>query len=149
VEGADGRPKNKAAEALESLRQPAFNNVGWHTDLDFEDVPATILMVLVQCAPAEGGETHLCDTAAAWEALESEEQLCLEGVRVLRRMEEGDVDFWMPMVQRDGAMDEARCTVPCSDRGRHTAVVRGGSDGNGGGEALLDRLSIHLTQPHF
>ena len=95
AEGADGRPKRTAAEQPERSGQPAFENVGWHTDLDFEEVPATISMFLVQCAPADGGETHFCDTAAAWEALEPEEQRYLEGVRVLRRMEEGD-----PVIQR-------------------------------------------------
>ena len=165
AEGADGRPKRTAAEQPERSGQPAFENVGWHTDLDFEEVPATISMFLVQCAPAEGGETHFCDTAAAWEALEPEEQRYLEGVRVLRRMEEGD-----PVIQRHfnppsfspgevalgpGVLDAAgaegrrdgaaRAPLPALPAAVHPAGAGGRGDGEGGGQGAAGQA---LVPPH-
>ena len=171
AEGADGRPKRTAAEQPERSGQPAFENPGWHTDLDFEEVPATISMFLVQCAPADGGETHFCDTAAAWEALEPEEQRYLEGVRVLRRMEEGD-----PVIQRHfnpprfspfshrlffkklklgpGVLDAARAEgrrdgaarapLPALPAAVHPAGAGGRGDGEGGGQGAAGPALVPL-----
>ena len=51
----------------------------WHTDQSYEQVPASATMLYAIIAPKAGGETRFADTVAAYEALDDDMKIRIDG----------------------------------------------------------------------
>lgn len=61
----------------------------WHADSSYEQVPASVTMLLAIEAPRVGNETLFADMAAAWDALPAAMQARLENLQVLHQVSGG------------------------------------------------------------
>lgn len=96
------------------------------------------------------GETPFADTAAAFAALPPEEQKMLEGLRVRRRLNEGDEGWLVNLVvanPRTGVKALHSPIWASRPQVRPAIEVEGMSPS--ASRALLDRLEKHVLQPRF
>jgi len=133
----------------------------WHTDNSYEAEPASATMLYAIAVPKDGGETHLCDMAAAYRALPEAERRRLDGLQVRHRYGNRDKDrehdagrlqgeqeknvpeVVHPLVRTHPVSGE-RClyAVAASARG-----ICGMPDDEG--VDLLNALKAHCTKPEF
>ncbi len=133
----------------------------WHTDNSYEAEPASATMLYAVSMPQEGGETYLCDMAAAYRALPTDERDRLAGLTVRHRYGNRDAgkehqagrlqgdqenkvpEVTHPLVRRHPVSGEpCLYAVAASARG-----ILGMEDAEA--LALLDRLKGHCTHPDF
>ena len=89
-----------------AMMQMLSINEGWHTDSSFRDVPASFSLFSAVTVPKRGGDTFFASLHLGWDALSSNEQAALYGLRGIhdyvaayrsRGFEMSDVtDFEMP-----------------------------------------------------
>jgi alpha-ketoglutarate-dependent taurine dioxygenase len=107
------------------------------------------LMALRRDLPLDG-ETAFADTAAAFAALPPDEQARLEGLRVRRRLNEGDEGFLAPLVRTDprSGVKSLHSPVWASRPGVRPAIeVEGMTPAES--REFLERLERHVLQPRF
>ncbi len=133
----------------------------WHTDNSYEREPASATMLFAIAVPENGGETHLCDMAAAYRALPEKRRRLLDALTVRHRygnrdagkehdagrlqgkQEENVPEVTHPLVRVHPVSGE-RClyAVAASARG-----ICGMPDDEA--LSLLDELKGHCTRPEF
>ena len=96
------------------------------------------------------GETAFADTAAAFAALPSEEQVALECVQLRRRLNEGDEGWLAPLVRTNprSGLKSLHSPIWASRPGVRPAVEVEGKTMEES-RAFLDRLEAHVLQPQF
>ncbi len=136
-----------------------YGTRAWHMDRLDTDIPPLGTLLSPRVLADVGGETEFANTYAAFEDLPAEEQQRLEGLMVTHRLsaqfrgldypaELADMlitrfgfERDQPLVWRHRSgrkslvMAKTGCTVVGMDQAE--------------GEALLDRLMAHATQPHY
>ncbi|MEE2659183.1 MAG: TauD/TfdA family dioxygenase [Candidatus Latescibacterota bacterium] len=107
------------------------------------------LMRLRKALPLNG-ETAFADTAAAFDALPVEQQRKLEGVRLRRRLNEGDEGWLAPLVRTNPRTGIKSLHSPIwASRPRVRPAVEVDGRTMEESRAFLDRLEAHVLQPRF
>ena len=133
--------------------------VHWHSDSTYEDVPASVTMLLCVASPIVGGETLIASAALAYDALDDAMKVRLDGMTGLHCLG-GSPELpgeKIPFVPEETARIGIK-THPLIQRhpvtGRKALFVSGTAYGVEGidrdeGRALIDRLRRHIVQPEF
>jgi len=137
------------------------DGVGWHTDYSYKAEPVMCTMLYAVEVPAEGSDTLIADTCAAYNAMPAAQRERLEGMKVhhsyahfmsTREFQRRELtpqqklenpDVWHPLVRTHPA-DNRRALWPSQ------GTVKG-IEGMPDEEALrlLDDLVAYCTQPQF
>lgn len=137
------------------------DGVGWHTDYSYKQEPVMCTMLYAVEVPAEGADTLIADTCAAYDAMPVAQRERLDGMSVhhsythfmsTRQYQRRELtpqqklenpDVWHPLVRTHPA-DGRRALWP-------SAGTVMGIEGMPDDEALklLDDLIEHCTQPQF
>lgn len=153
---------------------PAIRNSAahWHCDSSYEEVPATVTMLLGILAPEQGGETRFCDLVGAYEALPAEMKSSLAGLNARHCVGGGTPREDEHLIRQDDVSPDIKATLVPLDPVIHPLVrkhpVTGkpalyglggtpfevlGTDNAGidqiAGAALIEKLKIHATAPRF
>ena len=121
--------------------------ITFHSDLSYMQKPGTLSLLYAVELPTTGGDTHWCNCAAAYEALDDEFKRRLQDLRAVHRhyIEEQNppeiVDH--PVVRTHPENGRKSLYV-----GPHlTKYIVGGDEAQS--RALLEQLFEHMLQPHF
>jgi len=135
----------------------------WHTDRAYAPDCNAVTMLYCIHAPATGGETHFCNLAAAWEALDAATKTEIDGLFALHRYGAGEREDWEFSVH---PMSEEQARLLPSP-GRHALARRHSVTGRTGlyapagswievegltrdaASALMRRLKLHAIQERF
>ena len=69
-------------KSADRRRMYSLGNRLWHTDASFQDPPGRYSMLSAKIVPSVGGDTEFADMRAAYDALDPEMKVRLEGLRV-------------------------------------------------------------------
>ena len=96
------------------------------------------------------GETAYADTAAAYDALDADERVELDQVRVRRRLRKDDEGFLMPLVHVNPRTGRKSLHSPVwASRGKRVAPASIDGLTSGEARAFFDRLEAHCLAPEF
>jgi taurine dioxygenase len=131
----------------------------WHTDLNYAARPAAYTLLYALEVPAEGSDTLIADTCAAWNALPEEEQRQIDGllihhsyanlaVRANRTLSEDEMrefpDVFHPLIRRHPA--DGRKTIWGLSSTTPNGIV---GMPNPAGKDLIRKLLDFTTQERF
>ncbi len=159
---ADGFPElyrlsNLDAQGRPSGRHPDKGTLAWHTDGSWQRRTGQATILYSEVIPAQGGETHFCDTYRAWDRLDADRKQRLAGLRAVHNL-----DFSRTRRHGEEPMTEAqRQAVPPVDHpvvrthpqtgrkslylGDHAQYILGMDYEQG--RALIEELNAHTIQP--
>ena len=130
-------------------------NEGWHTDSSFRDVPASFSLFSAVTVPKRGGDTFFASQHLGWDALSSDEQAALYGLRGIhdypaayrsRGFEMSDVtNFEMPRQVHPIARRHPETGRTGLYMTEHMSGIEGLSDHDG--SSLLAKLLGACTHP--
>lgn len=146
-------PDGNPTQALDTR-----GNYFWHTDKSYHAVPSLMTMLHAVELPPDGGDTQFANMVLAYRALPQAMKDRLAGLRAIHSWEASRIKSG----SRPATEAEKRERPPVShpivrthpetgDKalyiGNHTGTIEGLGDDEG--EALLEELLAHATQPEF
>jgi len=151
---------DESGEILKSddrRRMYALGNRLWHTDASFQDPPGRYSMLSARVVPPEGADTEYADMRAAWDALDPQRRIELEGLRVHHSIAHSrrTLGFEFSQSEHDrlqGAVHPLVRTIPGSGRrslylASHASRIVEWPIPEG--RLLLAELMEHATQSRF
>lgn len=89
---ADSHPElyalsNLDANGKPSGKHPDRGTMAWHTDGSWRRVTGQATIMYSVEVPASGGETHFCDTYAAYDALSTDDKTRLDSMRAMHNLD--------------------------------------------------------------
>lgn len=147
---ADGRPADRSASPVSNYR--------WHTDKSYHPVPPLLTMLYAVELPARGGDTEFANTMLGYAALPPETKQRIAGLRVVFQWGAGQAGSGRtpalegpirdrPPVDHPLVRTHPQTGAKALYLGNHASHIRGLPTAEG--QAVLDRLLAHTTQPAF
>jgi alpha-ketoglutarate-dependent taurine dioxygenase len=149
---------NIGEDGLPTTKLTASGNYHWHTDKSYHAVPSLMTILHARELPPEGGDTQFANMALAYQALPQATKQRIAGLRA--------VHSWAASRRRAGAAPPSEIEMrerPPVDHplvrthpetgaktlyiGNHASHIVGMPEVEG--EALLNELLEHATQPQF